>query len=239
MPDSAFTSTGTVELAPVPGGKTEVRPLGGGAATRRDRTDPKELPLPELDDERHEGRPVAIIFAVLLLAVLGGGGWFYWNGHKTPAPLSTAATAPAAAPVAATPPAADSAPRDTTAATHDTTPAPAPAAALASDTTTKAVAEKPKPSIAPEDLDAMLAPIREDLSVGKQRMNDGEYEGALVRFGSAQDKIAPLARKYADVSEILSLRRQVSEAQRQNHAACKAERDLALEHGGTSALDCP
>jgi hypothetical protein len=101
------------------------------------------------------------------------------------------------------------------------------------------VAEKPKTTIAPDELDSMLAPIREDLSVGKQRMNDGEYEGALVRFGSAQDKIAPLARKYADVPEIRSLRREVSQALAQNHAACTAERDLALAHGGTSALDCP
>ena len=88
MPDSAFTSTGTVELAPLAAGKTEVRPLGGGAATRRDRTQPDELPLPELEDQSSDGRPVAIIFAVLLLAVLGGGGWFYWNGHKAATPHS-------------------------------------------------------------------------------------------------------------------------------------------------------
>jgi serine/threonine protein kinase len=241
MPDSALTSTGTVELAPLAGSKTEVRPFGGGAATRRDRTDPKELPLPELEDQRSDGRPVAIIFALLALAVLGGGGWFYWNGHKSPVPLSTAATARAAAPAAVTPPTADSAPRDTAAAAgaHDSTAAPAPAVVPVVDTTTKAVAATPKSSISPDELDSMLAPIREDLSVGRQRMNDGQYEGALVRFGAAQDKIAPLARKYSDVSEIRSLRRKVSEALTQNHAACKAERDLAIEHGGTSALDCP
>jgi hypothetical protein len=240
MPDSALTSTGTVELTPLPAGKTEARPLGGGGAGRRDRA-PKDLPLPELDEQRHEGRPVAIIFGVLLLAVVAGGGWFYWNGHKTPDPVTTAAAAAptAATPAAVTPPAGDSAARDTTAAAHDTATA-APAAAAAPDSTApKAVADKPKATIAPDDLDAMLAPIREDLSVGRQRMNDGQYEGALVRFGSAQDKIAPLARKYADVPEIRSLRREVSEALTQNHAACKAERDLALEHGGTSALDCP
>jgi phage host-nuclease inhibitor protein Gam len=60
-----------------------------------------------------------------------------------------------------------------------------------------------------------------------------------VRFGSAQDRLAPLARKYADVPQIRTLRREVSQALAQNHAACKAEQDLALEHGTTSALDCP
>ena len=85
----------------------------------------------------------------------------------------------------------------------------------------------------------MLAPIREDLNVGKQRMNEGQYDGAVVRFGNAQDKITPLAKKYADVSQIRSLKREISEALSQNRAACKAERDLALAHGGTSAPDCP
>jgi len=85
----------------------------------------------------------------------------------------------------------------------------------------------------------MLAPIREDLDVGKQRMSEGEYDGAVVRFGNAQDKIAPLARKYADVTQIRTLRREISEALSQNRAACKAERDLAVAHGSDSLPNCP
>jgi phage host-nuclease inhibitor protein Gam len=61
----------------------------------------------------------------------------------------------------------------------------------------------------------------------------------VVRFGSAQDKITPLARKYADEPHIRSLRHEINEALSQNHAACKAERDLALEHGSTSPPECP
>jgi phage host-nuclease inhibitor protein Gam len=70
-------------------------------------------------------------------------------------------------------------------------------------------------------------------------MNEGQYDGAVVRFGNAQDKIAPLAKKYADVPQIRSLKREIGEALSQNRAACKAERDLALSHGSTSAPDCP
>jgi hypothetical protein len=126
---------------------------------------------------------------------------------------------------------------------NDTTPAavtPASVTPAADTAAPKAVAaEPPKSTIAPDQLDDLLAPIREDLNVGKQRMNDGQYDGAVVRFGSAQDKISPLARKYADVPQIRALRREISEAVSQNHAACKAERDLALEHGSASPPDCP
>jgi phage host-nuclease inhibitor protein Gam len=109
-----------------------------------------------------------------------------------------------------------------------------------SDSAPKAVAaEPPKATLAPDQIDDLLAPIREDLNVGKQRMSEGQYDGAVVRFGSAQDKIAPLARKYADVPQIRALRRDINEALSQNHAACKAERDLALEHGSTSPPECP
>jgi hypothetical protein len=102
-----------------------------------------------------------------------------------------------------------------------------------------AAAEPPRSSIPPDQLDDLLAPIREDLNVGKQRMNEGEYDGAVVRFGSARDKITPLAKKYADVPQIRSLRREINEALSQNRAACKAERDLALSHGSASPPDCP
>ena len=99
--------------------------------------------------------------------------------------------------------------------------------------------DAPKSNLSSDQVDDMLAPIREDLSVGRERMNEGEYDGAVVRFGNAQDKIAPLAKKYPDVAQIRSLKREIGEALSQNRAACKAERDLALAHGGTPAPDCP
>jgi serine/threonine protein kinase len=242
MPESAFTSTGTVELSPVSAGaKTELRPLGGGGASRRDRTN-EELPLPELEQEK-SGSPVGLIFAVLVLLILaGGGGWWYWNSHQvTPTIASTTAPAmtpaPAIAPVA---PVADSSKRDSTtaAAAHDSTPATV-TPVVDTVSTKPAAAEPPRSAIPPDQLDDLLAPIREDLNVGKQRMNEGEYDGAVVRFGNAQDRIAPLAKKYADVPQIRSLRREINEALSRNRAACKAERDLALAHGSASPPDCP
>ena len=243
MPESAFTSTGTLELAPFPhAAKTEARPLGGGAAGRRDRTY-EELPLPELEREK-SGSPVALIFSVMLLLLLGGGGgWWYWNSRQ-PVPTVATTTPPSATTPPGIVPIADSANKDsaTAAAPHDTTPATTTAAAIpvVDSTSTKPVAANPsKSTISSDQLDDMLAPIREDLSVGKQRMNEGQYDGAVVRLGNAQDKIVPLGRKYADVAQIRSLKREIGEALSQNRAACKAERDLALAHGGTSALDCP
>jgi eukaryotic-like serine/threonine-protein kinase len=243
MPESAFTSTGTLELSPIAAAaKTEARPLGGGGAARRDRSI-DELPVPVLEDER-SGSPVALIFGVLVLLILGGGGgWWYWNSHQV-APSVASATAPAATPVPPVAPAPDSSRRDSTTAgtaastAHDSMPV---AATSVSDTAApKAIAtEPPRSTLAPDQLDELLAPIREDLNVGKQRMSEGQYDGAVVRFGSAQDRITPLARKYVDVPQIRALRREINEALSQNHAACKAERDLALEHGSTSPPECP
>jgi serine/threonine protein kinase len=243
MPESAFTSTGTLELNPVAAAaRTEVRPLGGGAAGRRDRSN-EDLPVPELEEEK-SGSPVAKIFAVLLfLIIASSSGWWYWSTHQV-APTVAAVTTPAA-PAAAmqTPlvPVTDSARTDsaTSTAAHDSTPAAAVTPAVDS-TAVKPVAAAPaKSTIPPDQLDDVLAPIREDLNVGKQRMNNGEYDGAVVRFGSAQDKIAPLARKYADVPQIRSLKREIAEALSQNRAACKAERDLAKTHGDSVGGECP
>ena len=238
MPESAFTSTGTLELSPLPpAAKTEARPLGGGAAGRRDRSN-EELPLPELDRDR-SGSPVGIIFGVLVLLLLVGvGGYWYWNSQKAPSTVAAAA-APAATTTPSVAPATDSTAKDSSSASapHDSTPA---AIAPVADTTAKPTAtEAPKSTLTSDQIDDMLAPIREDLNVGRERMNEGEYNGAVVRFGSAQDKITPLAKKYADVSQIRSLKREITEALTQNRAACKAERDLALAHGGTNAPDCP
>jgi len=241
MPESAFTSTGTLELAPVSSAaKTELRPIGGGAAARRDRSN-EELPLPELEREQ-SGSPVGIIFAVLVALLLaGGGGYWYWNSQKTPtAVASTAAPAAATTPPPPVATHADSAAKDSAsaAATHDSTP-PAAVTPVADTTSKPAAAEPPKSTISSDQLDELLTPIREDLNVGRQRMNEGQYDGAVVRFGNAQDKIAPLARKYADVAQIRSLKREISEALSQNRAACKAERDLAISHGSNSVPDCP
>ena len=240
MPESAFTSTGTVELQPFNhAAKTEVRPLGGGAAGRRDRSN-EELPLPELENDKSES-PVGLILGILVVLLLvGGGGWYYWNSQKAPVAVA-AATAPASSTTPPVVPASDSTKKDSTtaAASHDSTP-PAAVTPVADSAPAKPFAsDPPKAALSSDQIDDMLAPIREDLNVGKQRMNEGQYDGAVVRFGNAQDKITPLAKKYADVSQIRSLKREISEAMSQNRAACKAERDLALAHGGTAAPDCP
>ena len=237
MPQSAFTSTGTVELSPVaPAAKTEIRPLGGGAAGRRDRSN-EELPIPEVEQDR-SGSPVALIFGVLVLLILGGGGgWLYWSSHHG-APTVASAAAPPATPAQPLASSADSAITDSANAPHDSATAAA-TPVVDSAARKAATAEVPRSVIAPDQLDSMLAPIREDLDVGKQRMSEGEYDGAVVRFGNAQDKIAPLARKYADVTQIRTLRREISEALSQNRAACKAERDLAVAHGSDSLPNCP
>ncbi|MBA2684134.1 MAG: protein kinase [Gemmatimonadaceae bacterium] len=238
MPDSALTSTGTVELQPFNyAAKTEARPLGGGAAGRRDRSN-EELPLPELEIER-SGSPVGLILGILVaLLVVGGGGWYYWNSQQHPATVAST-TAPASTSTPPVVPSSDSAKQDSVAAAaaHDSTPVATPA--VDSTPAKPAIIEPSKPTISSDQLDDLLAPIREDLNVGRQRMNEGQYDGAVVRFGNAQDKIGPLAKKYADVSQIRSLKREIGEALSQNRAACKAERDLALAHGGTSAPDCP
>ena len=243
MPESAFTSTATVELSPIAAAaKTEARSLGGGAAARRDRSN-EELPVPEVEEEK-SGSPVALIFSVLVLLILaGGGGWWYWNSHQV-TPSVASATAPAAAPTPPVAPVPDSSKADSTtaatapAAAHDSTPVAATPASDSSAPKATAV-EPPRSTLAPAQLDDLLAPIREDLNVGKQRMNEGQYDGAVVRFGSAQDRISPLARKYADVPQIRALRREIGEALSQNHAACKAERDVARSHGDSAGSDCP
>lgn len=249
MPESAFTATGTVELQPFNHAlKTEARPIGGGAAGRRDRSNEEPL-LPEIEEK--SGTSVAAIFGVLLFVLAAGvGGYWFWSTRQAAQTVATT-TAPA---TAATPivPAADSTKQDSTkqdgakqdsatlAAAHDSTPAAAAAPAVDSAAAPKpAVTEPPKSTISSDQLDDLLAPIREDLSVGRQRMNVGQYDGAVVRFGNAQDKIAPLAKKYADIAQIRALKREIGEALSQNRAACKAERDLALAHGATSAPDCP
>jgi serine/threonine protein kinase len=237
MPESALTSTGTVELQPFNhAARTEVRPLGGGGAGRRDRSN-EELPLPEIEKS---GSPVGLILGILVaLLLVGGGGWYYWNSQKVPVTVAaTTAPAPTTPPVV---PATDSTKKDSTSATvrHDSTPPAAVTPAADSTPAKPAASDPPKATLSSDQVDDMLAPIREDLNVGKQRMNEGQYDGAVVRFGNAQDKITPLAKKYADVSQIRSLKREISEALSQNRAACKAERDLALAHGATSAPDCP
>lgn len=110
-----------------------------------------------------------------------------------------------------------SAPVDTT------TPAPDSAAPQAPT--------KPAPAEPPPDLDALLDPIRDDIAVGSSRLNDGEYEGATVRFRSAADRLDRLARRHPRVPEILALRREVTRHLRSTRDACQAERDIALQRG--------
>ena len=246
MPESAFTSTGTVELvthSPPPPKPKRARSAaapqrGAIARTRSSRSGARGRKV-----RAARSRSFSACSCCCSWAAAADGG----TGIRTRSPAAVAVGdgarhATTAPPV--TPPVADSARQDSAScrgARHDS-PHSRRGRSPAADSAAPPRSRPPSRPRAPsrrDQLDDLLAPIREDLNVGKQRMNEGQYEGAVVRFGSAQDRIAPLARKYADVPQIRSLRREINEALSQNHAACKAERDLALEHGSTSAPECP
>jgi serine/threonine-protein kinase len=143
---------------------------------------------------------------------------------KTP-PVTTAAANSTATAGAATP-----APRAAPLAPLASPPAPASesAAAPASDS-----AAPP-----PADLDSVLSPIRDNISVGGSRMADGEYEGAQVRFSQAGDQLRQLGRPYTALSAVVALRHDLSQAIDANRRACRAEKQLD-ERRGQTGPDCP
>ena len=91
---------------------------------------------------------------------------------------------------------------------------------------------------APADLDSVLAPIRDNISVGRARMGDGEYEGAQVRFAQAGDQIRQLGRQYTALFAVAALRHDLSQAIDANRRACRAEKQLD-ERRGQTGPDCP
>ncbi|HEV2178808.1 MAG TPA: serine/threonine-protein kinase [Gemmatimonadaceae bacterium] len=142
--------------------------------------------------------------------------------------------------------AADSAHHDSTAARSDSS-STKPAATTANGSSTTVAAAAPTGTAdssageagpPPADLDSVLAPIRDNIDVGRSRMSDGEYEGARVRFAQATDQIHQLGKAYAATSQAAALRRDLSHAIDANRAACRAEKQLD-ERRGQTGPDCP
>ncbi|HEX5409871.1 MAG TPA: serine/threonine-protein kinase [Gemmatimonadaceae bacterium] len=155
-----------------------------------------------------------------------------------PAPRSEGAAAKSP-PVTAG--AADSTATATAGATTPATPATraAPRAAppvAAADSAAEQSVDSSAP--APADLDSVLAPIRDNISVGRARMGDGEYEGAQVRFAQASDQIRQLGRQYTALFAVATLRHDLSQAIDANRRACRAEKQLD-ERRGQTGPDCP
>ncbi len=216
-------------------------------------------------DDSGPGRVVLTAFIALAVLVLGGAGaWYVMNARAKSAPPAVASN-PAAPPAAPSPNATAKPPGSTPASTaatdstrHDAAAAPTDSAAAKRVAATTAApnstatqppnaAAPPAPAESsatqsavppPADLDSILSPIRDNIQVGRSRMADGEYEGARVRFGQAEDQLSQLSAPYATLSQVVALRRDVSHAIDANRAACRAEKQLD-ERRGQTGPDCP
>jgi predicted Ser/Thr protein kinase len=135
------------------------------------------------------------------------------------APADSTAPAPAPADSSGTP--ADS----TKVATASDSAKAETASAQADDTATPVKRDPPK------NLSRLLAPIRSDVRVGASRLEEGEYEVAMVRFRSAEDRLDQLARRFPDTPAILALRREVTRQLKATKNACEAEREIAVQRG--------
>jgi serine/threonine-protein kinase len=258
MPQSALSQQGTIAIKTstgdtgsvlTPAGRTEARAFGRGetAAPKTGARRPtaamsgdsgeEELTEPLYEPPKSRAGIFAVIF--ILLAAAGGGGWWYMNQQKT----ADAASKPAAAPVTADSAAhSDSAARIAAARTDSVARADSIAKVAAADSAAKAAAAKgPRlaPMPTPSDVGELLQPIRDDIAAGKTRMNNGEYEMALVGFGNAGDKIKELARRYPDLPQLKTVRKELTTAEAANSSACKAERDEALKRGDANPPECP
>jgi serine/threonine-protein kinase len=211
-------------------------------------------------DDSGAGRIVLTAFIVLAVVVLGGGGaWYVVNARAKSAAAPVASNAPAtpspnvaAKPPGATPAAptaaADSMHRDSAAARTDSAAGkPAVTTTAAANSTAAHAPNAAAPSAAadsqpaappPADLDSVLSPIRDNIEVGRSRMADGEYEGARVRFGQAEDQLSQLGKPYAVTAQAVALRHDLSHAIDANRAACRAEKQLD-ERRGQTGPDCP
>ena len=135
---------------------------------------------------------------------------------------------------------ADSSSAKQLAATAATPPATAPSSTGAASNAGATPAESASVDAGPPpaDLDSVLAPIRDNIEVGRSRMADGEYEGARVRFAQADDQIRQLGKPYAATTQAVALRRDLSHAVDANRAACRAEKQVD-ERRGQTGPDCP
>jgi len=238
---------------------TAITPPAARPAVRR--PTPLIAGAPTQVDDSGPGRIVLTAFIVLAVLVLGGAGaWYVYNSRiKAPAPAAAATTPASPTPNAAAAPAApaaksgalaaaDSAHHDSAAARSDSAgakpagvaaaPPLVPAAAAPNATGAPADSSASESAAPPADLDSVLAPIRDNIEVGRSRMADGEYEGARVRFGQADDQIKQLAKPYAATSQAAALRHDLSHAIDANRAACRAEKQLD-ERRGQTGPDCP
>jgi predicted Ser/Thr protein kinase len=199
---------------------------------------------------RAEPRSRLLPYLVGVTVVAAAGAGVLWKVNATPQPGG------GAAPMAAVDSApADSAPtlaRQDSAALVSSPDTVAPPPALgeaatvagvdssgkpASETAAPAAEEaKPKPA-PPRKLAQLLRPIRSDMSVGASRLEEGEYEGATVRFRAASERLAQLDRRYPDTPAIVSLRREIDKQLRATLDACEAEREVAEERG-EAAPEC-
>ena len=153
--------------------------------------------------------------------IAGSSGWWYWStppgcanggGDDVARRCGARSAAPVASAVDSTKKDSAITPATTPAAAHDST------AVAAVTPVADTSAAKPVATGAGQDRDC-TRPARRHArtdSRGSERRQAAheqwEYNGAVVRFGSAQDKIVPLARKYANVPQIRSLKREISEA---------------------------
>ena len=231
------------------------------AATRARRPTPVIASTRAVETESSTGRGVLAAFLVLLLVVAGGGGVWYWRTSRLPASGTAAAPAahtPSSGDSAASPAAANSgapAPASAAAASptdsaatdslqHSIARAPggpadsaAVPAAVTSDSMAAPLEQAAAPKAAsaapapPANLEALLSPIREDLAVGRARMNDGEYEGARVRFEQAMARLGEVGRMHPGLAPVQALRSELAQARRANRDACVAEQQLAQRRG--------
>ncbi|HKV50172.1 MAG TPA: protein kinase [Gemmatimonadaceae bacterium] len=259
---TAHHNAPTVKRPVVPPSSTASGATPTPPATRQPGRRPTPLiaGAPTQVDDSGAGRVVLTAFIVLAVLVLGGGGaWYVMNARakstaapvasNTPAtPSPNAAAKPSGAAPGSRAASTDSAHHDSATAHTDSAAAkPAVTTAAAANSTATQVPNATGPaapaeslSVAPPpaDLDSVLSPIRDNIEVGRSRMADGEYEGARVRFGQAEDQLRQLGKPYAATTQAVALRRDLSHAIDANRAACRAEKQLD-ERRGQTGPDCP
>jgi serine/threonine-protein kinase len=251
-----------------PNAPTVQRPVSTAAATPAPSAPrPARRPTPLITgapaeaDESSGGRVVLVAFLVLALLAAGGtGAWYFFTSRNIRPPSATTAAAaadtskshaPAPAPApAAAPASTGTAPSSLasggggTAATVTPpagTPATTPESTIHKDSVPLPNAVRSDSASAgapPTDLDSVLAPIRDNVAVGRTRMSNGEYDGARVRFGQAADQLNQLDRPYAGLPQVAALRQELSKATDANRAACRAEKQVD-QRRGQPGPDCP
>ncbi|HJU90257.1 MAG TPA: serine/threonine-protein kinase [Gemmatimonadaceae bacterium] len=210
----------------------------------------RKIAAPTASRRESNGRLLPYLLVVTTVAVVGAG--VLWKVNATPdsgggaKPVASADSvrkdsvqmlartdSSAVAPTVADSAAPAMATADSSGVAVDSTARPAaesagPAAPVASALVDSVKPSKPAP---PRNLAQLLKAIRSDMAVGASRLEDGEYEGATVRFRSASERLTVLHRRYPDTPAILSLRRELARQLKATADACEAEREVAEERG--------